>query len=40
MKELDHEMERVKTLKMGLPRWYESMKKINQLIQELEEENE
>lgn len=36
--QLEREMERVKTLKMGLPRWYESMKKINQLIQELEEE--
>lgn len=38
MIELNREMERVKTLKMGLSRWYESMKKINQLIQELEEE--
>ena len=38
MKQLQKEMERVKTLKMGLPRWYESMKTINQLIQELEEE--
>lgn len=38
MRQVQREMERVKTLKMGLPRWYESMKKINQLIQELEEE--